>query len=293
VTAVLELFQDQEGVFLAVVGVFGLMVGSFLNVVIHRLPIMMERTWKRECRDFLGLEAAGEPLEAFNLVVPRSRCPECGKLIAAHENIPVASYLALGGRCSGCGTRISPRYPAVELLTAALSVVVAWHFGPTVQTVAGLALTFSLIALSFIDIDRQLLPDSITLPMLWGGLVLSLFGIYVDSTASILGAVLGYLSLWSVYHLFKLATGKEGMGFGDFKLLALLGAWLGWSKLPAVILLSSLVGAVVGISMIVLLRRDHRIPIPFGPYLAAAGWIALIWGDAINTAYLGFAHISG
>jgi leader peptidase (prepilin peptidase)/N-methyltransferase len=291
--APLEMLKSQEGIFLALIALLGLMVGSFLNVVVHRLPIMLERSWTRECRAFLGLDEADEPIEAYNLVVPRSRCPHCDKLIAAWENIPVVSFVLLRGRCSGCGARISPRYPAVEVLTAVLSVAVAWHFGPTWQTAMALCLTWSLISLSFIDIDRQLLPDAITLPVLWLGLFLSLFDVFVDSPSSILGAVFGYLSLWSVYHLFKLATGKEGMGYGDFKLLALLGAWLGWSKLPTVILLSSLVGAVIGLGMIVLLRRDHRVPIPFGPYLAMAGWIALIFGDAINAAYLRFANISG
>jgi leader peptidase (prepilin peptidase)/N-methyltransferase len=285
--AFLQVLESSPGVFLAVVGFLGLMVGSFLNVVIHRLPIMLDKSWRRECRAFLELEAAEAPAEPYNLIVPRSRCPHCGKLIAAYENIPVLSYLLLRGRCSGCGAGISPRYPVVEALTALLSLAVAWHFGPTLQTAAALCLTWTLIALSFIDLDRQLLPDAITLPVLWGGLFLSLFGVFADSASSILGAVFGYLSLWAVFHLFKLATGKEGMGYGDFKLLALLGAWLGWSKLPAIVLLSSLVGAVIGIGMIVLLRHDHRVPIPFGPYLAIAGWIALVWGDAINGAYLG------
>lgn len=278
--------------FLAGVGVLGLMVGSFLNVVIHRLPIMLERAWRRECQMLLALEPAAEADNVvYNLMTPRSRCPNCAKPIGALENLPLVSYVWLRGRCSGCGTRISPRYPFVELLTALLSIAVAWQFGPTWQTGAALLLTWSLIALSFIDLDRQLLPDAITLPVLWIGLLLSLFDMFADSASSILGAVFGYLSLWSVYHLFKLVTGKEGMGYGDFKLLALLGAWLGWGKLPAMILLSSVVGAIIGIAMILLMRRDHRVPIPFGPYLAIAGWIALLWGDAINTAYLGLVNI--
>ncbi len=278
--------------FLTGVGVLGLMVGSFLNVVIHRLPIMLERAWRRECQMLLALEPAAEADNVvYNLMTPRSRCPNCAKPIGALENLPLVSYVWLRGRCSGCGTRISPRYPFVELLTALLSIAVAWQFGPTWQTGAALLLTWSLIALSFIDLDRQLLPDAITLPVLWIGLLLSLFDMFADSASSILGAVFGYLSLWSVYHLFKLVTGKEGMGYGDFKLLALLGAWLGWGKLPAMILLSSVVGAIIGIAMILLMRRDHRVPIPFGPYLAIAGWIALLWGDAINTAYLGLVNI--
>ena len=290
----IELLKTQEAAFLTVVGLLGLMVGSFLNVVIHRLPIMLERGWRAECRAFLGEDAAeDDTAEPYNLVVPRSRCPACGKLVKAAENIPVISYLVLRGRCSGCGAGISARYPAVELLTALLSVAVAWKFGVSWQTTAGLVLTWSLVALSCIDIDRQILPDAISLPVLWLGLVLSVFGLFVDSSTSILGAAFGYLSLWSVFHLFKLATGKEGMGYGDLKLLALLGAWLGWSKLPTIILLSSLVGAVIGLAMVLLLRHDRRVPIPFGPYLAAAGWIALIWGDAINSAYLSFAGIPG
>lgn len=271
------------------VGIFGLMVGSFLNVVIHRLPIMMERAWHQECRALLETAApdeTAEPAEPYNLVVPRSRCPQCNKLIEAWENIPVISYLLLRGRCSGCGTKISPRYPAVEVLTALLSVAVAWRFGVTWQAAAALGLTWSLVALSFIDLDRQLLPDAITQPLLWAGLSLSLFPIFVDSTASIVGAVLGYLLLWSVYHLFRLATGKEGMGYGDFKLLAVLGAWLGWGMLPIIVLLSSVVGAVIGIAMIAFAKHDRQVPIPFGPYLAIAGWVALMWGDAINAAYL-------
>lgn len=289
--ALLELLQSNTGIFLALVGFLGLMVGSFLNVVIHRLPIMLEHSWRSECRAFLGVAADDPPAEPYNLMVPRSRCPQCGKLIAAHENIPVISYLLLRGRCAGCGTRISPRYPAVEMLTALLSLAVASQFGPTVQTATALGLTWSLVALSFIDLDKQLLPDAITLPVLWGGLLLSLFGVFTDSASSILGAVFGYLSLWSVFHLFKLATGKEGMGYGDFKLLALLGAWLGWGKLPAIVLMSSVVGAIFGIAMIALARHDHRVPIPFGPYLAIAGWIALVWGDELNSAYLGLFSV--
>lgn len=286
-----ELLKSEPAFLRIVVGLVGVMVGSFLNVVIYRLPLMLERGWRAECRAFLALEPEAESDEAYNLVVPRSRCPACAKLIAAWENIPVLSYLWLRGRCSGCGTRISPRYPAVELLTAVLSVAVAWRFGFSAQTAAALPLTWALVALTFIDIDKHLLPDVITLPMLWAGLCLSLFGVFVNSETSIVGAAFGYLSLWSVYHLFRLATGKEGMGYGDFKLLALLGAWLGWAKLPMVILLSSLVGAVLGIAMIVILGHDRRVPIPFGPYLAIAGWIALLWGDAINAAYLGYlAH---
>lgn len=289
----LDFLKSTPDFFLLLVACLGLLVGSFLNVVIHRLPIMLERAWRRECRAYLALEGNEEPAETYNLVVPRSRCPHCAKLIGAFENIPILSYLLLRGRCSGCGTRISPRYPAVELLTAILSVAVAARFGVSVQTMAGLGLTWTLIALSFIDLDRQLLPDVITLPVLWAGLFLSLFNIFADTRSSLAGAILGYLVLWTVYQLFKLATGKEGMGHGDFKLLALLGAWLGWAEIPGIVLISSLVGALVGISMIVLARHDHRVPIPFGPFLAIAGWIALLWGDAITSTYFGPMGVSG
>lgn len=264
--------------------VFGLVVGSFLNVVIYRLPVMMERGWRRDCDALAGKEAA--PAERFDLVLPRSRCPHCGHQVTALDNIPVLSYLLLRGRCRACGAGIALRYPTVELLTGILTVVTALHFGPTWQGMFAALLTWALIALSFIDFDKQLLPDSITLPMLWLGLLLSLFGVYTDSHASIVGAVAGYLSLWSIYHLFRLLTGKEGMGYGDFKLFALFGAWLGWQSLPLIILLSSAVGAVIGLSLIVFRGRDRNIPIPFGPYLAIAGWIALLWGEQLTAWYL-------
>jgi leader peptidase (prepilin peptidase)/N-methyltransferase len=222
---------------------------------------------------------------------PRSRCPDCGHQISALENIPVFSYLALRGRCSECGTRISPRYPLIEILTGILSAIVAWHFGYGWPLAAALLFTWSMIPLSVIDLEHQLLPDAIILPVLWAGLVLSLFGVFVDSTTSIIGAAAGYLSLWTVYQVFRLLTGKQGMGFGDFKLLALCGAWMGWQALPAIIVLSSLVGAVVGISLILVRGRDRNLPIPFGPYLAAAGWLALLWGDQITQTYLRFAGL--
>jgi len=265
----------------------GLLVGSFLNVVIYRLPIMMQRNWRKECIEYLQIDATeSEPQETFNLVFPLSRCPNCNTPIKPYQNIPVISYLFLKGLCATCSHPISSRYPIIEAFTAITSAIVAWHFGDTPQTVFALLLTWSLIALSFIDIDHQLLPDNITLPVLWLGLFLSLFGLYTDAHNSIIGAIAGYTILWSVYHLFKLATGKEGMGYGDFKLLALFGAWLGWQYLPVIILLSSLVGALIGISMIIIVKRDHNIPIPFGPYLAAAGWIALLWGNDLNQFYL-------
>lgn len=283
-----EIFTLYPALFLTLVGVIGLVIGSFLNVVIHRLPIMMETQWRRECRQFLELEAEepSTPVPRFNLAIPGSHCPECSRPLKLLENIPLVSYVALGGRCAGCKTRISIRYPLVEILSAVLAVMVAWQFGPTLPMLAALLLTWSLLALSMIDLDCQLLPDVITLPMLWLGLLASVLTVFVDSDASILGACFGYGSLWLVYWLFKALTGKEGMGFGDFKLLAMLGAWLGWASLPMIILLSSLVGAVSGLSMILFLKRDHRVPIPFGPYLAAAGWLALMWGDELNAYYL-------
>ena len=268
-------------------GLLGLCVGSFLNVVIHRLPKMMEREWHAQCAE-LRCESTQLSDEALSLAKPRSRCPSCGHQITALENIPLISYLLiLRGKCSGCGARISPRYPIIEAITGLLSAYVAWHFGPTLQTVGALALMWSLIALAAIDLDTQLLPDSITLPLLWLGLVFNLAGTYTDISTAVIGAMAGYLALWSVFWLFKLATGKEGMGYGDFKLLAALGAWLGWQMLPAIILLSSVVGATVGITLIVATRHGRNVPIPFGPYLAAAGIIALFWGEPLTRMYLG------
>ena len=273
--------------YLATDFLFCLMVGSFLNVVILRLPVMMKKEWREECCEFLELNTEEEPRSpTFNLILPRSRCPNCQHLITALENIPVISYLFLKGRCRKCGTRISLRYPAIELLTALASVSVAYYFGVTIQTLFAIILTWALITLSFIDIDEQLLPDNITLPFLWLGILLNLFGIFTTLQASVIGAILGYGTLWTVYIVFKLVTGKEGMGHGDFKLLALLGAWFGWQVLPLIIVMSSLVGAVIGIAMIVIKSRDRTIPIPFGPYLAIAGWISMIWGNYIMAAYL-------
>ncbi len=272
-------------------GILGLLVGSFLNVVGYRLPLMMERRWRQECAELNGQTPTGAE-EPYNLVVPRSACPACGHKITALENIPVISYLFLRGKCSGCGTKISPQYPLVEAITGGLSVFIAWHFGFTWQTLAALFFTWSLIALTIIDLKKQLLPDSITLPLLWAGLIINLNHVFTDPQSSLLGAVFGYLSLWSVYHLFRLLTGKEGMGHGDFKLLAALGAWLGWQALPVVIIFSSLVGAVVGIAMIVFKRQQQGQPIPFGPFLAAAGWLAMIWGKQITDAYLRFSGLA-
>ena len=272
-------------IWLAASLLLGLCVGSFLNVVIHRLPRMMESEWRAQCAELRGEEAPGET--PLSLALPRSRCPHCGHQITALENIPVISYLWLRGRCAGCKAAISPRYPIIEALTGLLSAFTVWHFGPTLAAGAALCLIWALIALTFIDFDTQLLPDSITLPLLWLGLLFNLTGGFISLSTAVIGAMAGYLALWSVYWLFKLVTGKEGMGYGDFKLLAALGAWLGWQMLPAIILLSSVVGAVVGISLIVFARQGRNVPIPFGPYLAAAGVIALFWGAQITQKYLG------
>lgn len=279
--------EQAPAAFVAAVCLLGLLVGSFLNVVIWRLPRMLERDWRAQCQELLADSTTpAPPTERFNLWWPPSSCPDCQHRIRAWENIPVLSYVLLSGRCSACASRIAARYPLIELLTAAFSAYVAWHYGFSQEALAALLLTWGLIALSVIDLDHQLLPDNITLPLLWLGLLLSLTGLFTEPRASIIGAAAGYLSLWGVYHLFRLVTGKEGMGYGDFKLLAALGAWLGWQALPVIVLLSSLVGAVVGIAMILALGRDRNIPIPFGPYLAAAGWLALLWGDKLTDAYL-------
>jgi len=280
------MLPETLGGLAAAAGLLGLCIGSFLNVVIHRLPKIMEQEWQAQCADLRG--EAPTSIEPLSLSQPRSRCPACGHQITAIENIPLVSYLLiLRGKCSGCHARISPRYPIIEAATGLLSAYVAWHFGPTLQAAGALALVWALIALAAIDLDTQLLPDSITLPLLWLGLVFNLWMTYTDLPSAVVGAMLGYLALWSVFWLFKLATGKEGMGYGDFKLLAALGAWLGWQMLPAIILLSSVVGAIVGITLIVATRHGRNVPIPFGPYLAAAGVIALFWGPSITRSYLG------
>jgi leader peptidase (prepilin peptidase)/N-methyltransferase len=271
----------QTGVF-----VFGLLIGSFLNVVILRLPARLEFHWRCECRELLEIPDTTKRQAPPGVIWERSRCRTCGHQISPWENIPVLSFVFLGGRCSACKARIALRYPLVELLTAVLFVVTASHFEPGMQLLAGLVLTGFLIALTGIDIDHQLLPDNLTLPLLWTGLLLSLFGVFVDPATSITGAIAGYLSLWSIYHLFRMLTGKEGMGYGDFKLLAALGAWMGWQMLPLIILLASLVGAVVGLALMTLRLHHKDQPIPFGPYIAAAGWIAMLWGDRIIAQYL-------
>jgi leader peptidase (prepilin peptidase)/N-methyltransferase len=297
-------FATSPAMWTVLIFVIGLLIGSFLNVVIHRVPIMLEREWRSQAEQLLATNAEGSaglppaltpatPTQPpYNLIVPRSACPGCGKMITAAQNVPVISWLLLKGKCANCGVKISVRYPIVELSTAILSAAVAWKFGFVWYTGAALVLTWMLIALTVIDIDHQLLPDNMTLPLMWIGLLLSLsgtlpaIGLPVDPRSSIIGAVAGYLSLWSVYHAFRLLTGKEGMGYGDFKLFAAFGAWFGWQMLPLIILLSAFSGAVIGIAMIVVRGRDRNIPIPFGPYLAVAGWIALMWGDRLVASYL-------
>jgi len=289
------LFSESPLLFIGMASILALLIGSFLNVVIYRLPVMMERDWRAQCDEISSTPADDLPEGRFDLTVPRSRCPTCDHQITALQNIPVLSYLFLGGKCGNCKAPISRRYPAIELLTAVLSGVVAWRFGFGWEAAAGIALTWTLIVVSMIDIDHQIIPDSISLPLIWAGLFLSLFHphegaqiLFVDSQTAIAGGLAGYLSLWSIYHLFRLLTGKEGMGYGDFKLLAALGAWLGWQMLPLIILLSAVVGAISGILMIVIKRHERSVPIPFGPYLAAAGWIAMLYGPQIMNWYLDF-----
>ena len=323
--ALLDAFAAFPWLFILAAGLVGLAVGSFLNVVIHRLPIMMEREWRAQCAELAAAPAsatapqAASPAspgptrsaaggaspartdpppaapapERYNLVVPRSACPACKAPITALQNIPVISWLVLRGRCAGCGVRISPRYPLVEALTGVLSALVAWKFGYGPAAAGALLLTWFLVALAFIDIDTQLLPDSLTLPLMWLGLAASLWGpqppapLPVGPRDALLGAMAGYLSLWSVYQLFRLLTGKEGMGFGDFKLLAALGAWLGWRMLLPIILAAAAVGAVTGIALIATRGRDRAAPMAFGPFLAAAGWLVMMFGSELVKGYLG------
>lgn len=278
------LLVDQPELFLAGAALLGLLVGSFLNVLVLRLPVMLERQWRREAREVLGLGQVSYP--RFDLCLPASHCPACQHRIRPWENIPLLSYLLLRGRCSACRGRISLRYPLVELSCALVSWLVAWHFGVSEQALLGLLLTWCLLALSLIDTDHQLLPDVLVLPTLWLGLVINAFGVFVPLADALWGAVLGYLSLWSVYWVFRLITGKEGLGYGDFKLLALLGAWGGWQVLPLTLLLASLVGALVGVCLLKLKKASLQTTLPFGPYLAIAGWIAWLWGDEIHASYL-------
>jgi leader peptidase (prepilin peptidase)/N-methyltransferase len=295
---VIELLATSPALFVGTCVVLGLIVGSFLNVVIYRLPVMLERQWREQCAEAKEADAGATTVPAvavqrFNLIVPRSACPKCKAPIGALQNIPVLSYLVLKGRCANCGTAISARYPLVEALTGILSALVAWKFGFGWAALAGLVLTWFLIALACIDLDHQLLPDSLTLPLLWLGLCASLWlplsagaAVPVDVRSSLTGAIAGYVSLWSVYHLFRLLTGKEGMGYGDFKLFAALGAWLGWQMLLPIILLASAVGAVTGIAMLTIRKQHRSTPIAFGPFLAAAGWLMLLFGQQIVAAYL-------
>jgi leader peptidase (prepilin peptidase) / N-methyltransferase len=295
----LDLLAAHPTLFAILVALFSLLIGSFLNVVIHRLPIMMERDWRKQAMEILQIEPSEKyplPTNNYTLATPRSCCPKCNAPITALQNIPVISYLFLRGKCAGCGTKISARYPIIELATAVLSVVVAAKFGFTWYTAAALAMTWCLIAASVIDFDHQLLPDQITLPLVWAGLLLSLFAtpdspFAPDVRSSIIGGVAGYLSLWSVYWLFKLLTGKEGMGYGDFKLLAAFGTWLGWQPILLIVLLSAFAGAVIGVGLIVFRGRDRNIPIPYGPYLAIAGWIAMLWGHQLIGSYLAMSGI--
>lgn len=281
-----ELLTTFPALFIVMVAIFSLVIGSFLNVVIYRLPKMMENDWQQEYQAYFNADTAAAPAR-FNLAVPRSACPACNAPVQARDNVPVVSWLLLKGKCRSCSAPISARYPVVEALTALLSAVVAWKLGFGLAAAVIIFTTWVLIALTFIDIDKMLLPDQLTLPLLWLALLFSLSdSAFVNPAQAIVGAAAGYLSLWSVYWLFKLLTGKEGMGYGDFKLLAVFGAWLGAAQLPLIILLSSLVGAVVGITLLSVQGKDKATPIPFGPYIAAAGWIALLWGEQLTNAYL-------
>jgi len=284
----IELFQLYPAFYLGTIFILGLLVGSFLNVVIFRLPLMMENDWQHECCEFLNIDDPKYKKEklSFNLVTPRSRCPACEHQIKALENIPVLSYLLLKGKCSHCKNKISIRYPFIELTSAITVTIVAFYFGVTLQALFAICLTWALIALSMIDFDHQLLPDDIVLPFLWGGIILNLFGIFTDIESSILGAIFGYGSLFTVAVIFKFIRNKEGMGNGDFKLLALFGAWFGWQSLPFVILMSSAVGATIGILLVIFKANSWATKIPFGPYLAIAGWISMLWGSYIMSAYL-------
>jgi len=285
---IIEFWHSYTLAFTLTVAILGLLMGSFLNVVVYRLPKMMMRDWRNQAREVLEMPEASSD-GAFNLILPNSRCPHCNHEIKPWENIPLLSWLLLRGKCSACKQPISVRYPLVELACALLSALIAWHYGVSWETLAMLVLTWGLLAMSLIDADHQLLPDTLVLPLLWLGLILNSFGLFASLSDALWGAVMGYMSLWLVFWLFKLITGKDGMGYGDFKLLAMLGAWGGWQILPLTILLSSLVGAVLGMIMLRVQRNSLSQPIPFGPYLALAGWIALIWGDEITSRYLQYA----
>jgi len=280
----LHAFSSYPALFVTVVVVLSLAIGSFLNVVIHRLPKMLERQWRAELADLDGRKPAAAP--RYNLCVPRSQCPACGHPISALENIPLVSYLVLGGKCATCRAAISPRYPVVEALTGALSGYIAWRYGFTWTAAAALVFAWAMIALAFIDLDTFYLPDDITLPLAWAGLLVNLAGVFTDLASAVIGAAAGYLVLWTVYWAYKFATGREGMGYGDFKLLAAIGAWFGWKMLPVAILVSSCAGAAVGLALIVFARRGRHVPIPFGPYLALGGLAAMLWGETLVNLYL-------
>ncbi len=288
----LEVLNQHGWLLLTCLISLGLVVGSFLNVVIYRLPLMMESRWRKECCELLEVEKEAQGDAPLTLATPNSHCPQCKSAIKPWQNIPVLSYALLGGKCGACGSKISIRYPLVEIATAALTVALLVQYNASPALLGAMIFTWSLVALTVIDIDHQLLPDDITLPLMWLGFAFSLGGATIPLQDSVLGAMLGYLSLWSVYWLFKFATGKEGMGYGDFKLLAAMGAWLGWQSIPMLILLSSLVGALAGIALMIATRRGRDIPIPFGPYLAMAGWITLLWGDRLLDYYLGVSGLS-
>jgi len=285
------LLSENPAILIAGCLVLGLLVGSFLNVVIYRLPKMMELQWRSECRVIMSLEPEEPASPGFNLAFPQSHCPNCQAAIKPWQNVPVVSWLLLKGRCANCKVSISARYPVIELCAGLLSALAAWHFGATWQLPLVLVLLWALLAMTMIDIDHQLLPDQITLPLLWLGLLANTQALFVPLVDAVWGAAAGYLVLWSVFHLFRLLTGKEGMGYGDFKLLAALGAWMGWQMLPLIILLSSLVGAVIGSLVLLAQRRGRATPIPFGPYLAGAGVIALFWGQMLIDSYLQFAQL--
>ncbi len=287
-----DFLQSNPGWFLTTVFMLGLLIGSFLNVVISRLPQMLQREWRTQCHEILELEDAAEKPERLDLSHPRSHCPHCGHMITALENIPVISYLFLRGRCSDCHKPISIRYPIIELLTATLMLLVAWHYGYSYQTALALLLTCYLIALTFIDADHQLLPDVMVLPLLWLGILVNLNGLYTDLESSVLGAVAGYLILWTLFQVHHRLTGKIGMGYGDFKLLAVIGAWGGWQILPVTLILSSMVGATVGLGLILFRSHNRDTRIPFGPYLAAAGWLSLLWGHDLINLYLGWSGLN-
>ncbi|WP_193161311.1 prepilin peptidase [Microbulbifer hainanensis] len=291
----LQFILTHQALLLGSAFVLGLLIGSFLNVVIYRLPIMMEREYKRDFYSYFGMKpdpAEQKELdEPFNLILPHSHCPNCDAEIKPWHNVPVISYLLLGGKCGFCGTAISKRYPLVELVTGLLTAIVVWQLGFTWQALAGCVFTWALIALTGIDFDKQLLPDNITLPLLWAGLLINCWGVFVSLQDAVIGAIAGYLALWSVFHVFKLLTGKEGMGAGDFKILAAIGAWFGWQMLPLIILLSAAVGAVAGLTWSALAGRDKNLPIAFGPYLAGAGWIAMLWGHQIVGWYLDYSGL--